>query len=617
MMKSRGDIDPKDTWNLKDLYPGDKECLEDLERVREYADKLATYQGKATSSADALLEVFQLSDGLGLLADKAVTYIRLNFDGDMGEASAKDLLGRVDFLMAYVGEKLAFLEPELLAMEPEAFRAYLKQNPGLATYEWSMTKLFRQKDHVLSPSEEELMTRMGVIAGNFDKIFDDLIVNDVEFPEIPGPGGELIAANEANYRKAMESEDREFRRAYYEGLLGTYGKYINTICSALAANTHYHVLAARSRHYVSSLEKALAPNHIPLSVYDGLIGTLRDNLAPLQEYLSFRRTTLGYSDLHFYDLFVPLVKGSNRSYTFEEARDIVLEAVAPLGKAYQETMSRAFSERWVDIYPNKGKATGAYATAVYGVHPYSLLNFNGTLDDLFTIIHEMGHAMHSHYSNTNQPYADAGYCIFTAEVASTVNENLLFHYLLNRSSSPEEKAYLISSHLDSIRSTLYRQGFFADFERYMHNMVESGEPMTPQVLCAAYRELYALYYGPDFFIDDCLTYEWSRIPHFYRPFYVYQYATGISAAICLARSILAEGSPGVEPYLRFLSSGGSKDPIELLMEAGVNLSASGNPTAGAEDLFEDIAKASPVLAAIADFRENLTALKGLLSNNSF
>ena len=594
-MKQRSEIDPKDTWNLKDLYADDQECLADVEKIREIADRIASWHGRAASSPDALLEVFKLSDEIGLTADRACTYIRLNFDSDMGEASAKDLLGRLDFLAAYIGEKLAFLEPELLAMDPEIFRDYLRQNPDLSAYEWYMTKLFRQKDHVLTPAEEELMTRMGVVAGNFDKIFDDLTVNDIEYPEIIGPDGGPLIANEANYRKAMESDNRSFRQQYYTSLLGTYGKFINTICSSLAANTHYHVLAAKSRGYASSLHMALAPNNIPPAVYDNLIAALRANLAPLHEYLAFRRQVLGYADLHFYDLFTPLVKGANRSYTFEEAKTIVLEAVAPLGRGYQEDMARAFSGRWIDIYPNKGKATGAYATGVYGVHPYSLLNFNGTLDDLFTIIHELGHAMHSHYSNTSQPFVDAGYCIFTAEVASTVNENLLFHYLLEHSAGREEKAYLISSHLDSIRSTLYRQGFFADFERYMHSRMEAGEPLTPQALCAAYRDLYTVYYGPDFYVDDCLTYEWGRIPHFYRPFYVYQYATGISAAICLAGKILAEGGSGTGPYLRFLSAGGSGDPIALLKEAGVDLSSD-----------------KPVLDAVADFAGNLAVLKDIL-----
>ncbi|MDR0469182.1 MAG: oligoendopeptidase F [Peptococcaceae bacterium] len=591
-MKLRNEIDTKDTWNLDDLYPGDAECLEDVEKIRRIADRIADYQGRVASTAEILLEVLSLSDEMGLLIERAFTYIRLHFDSDMGEPSAKELLGRLDFLSSYLGEKLAFLEPEMLAMDPGMFRTYAEQSPSLAAYDWSMTKLFRQKSHILSTSEEELMNRMGVVAGNFDKIFDDLTVNDVVFPDVEGPDGSLVTANEANYRKALESEDRTFRGRYYEGLLGTYGRFINTICTALAANTHYHVLAAKSRHYASSLMKALAPNNIPRSVYDNLISTLRDNLKPLQEYLAFRRESLGYTDLHFYDLFVPLVKGVNRSYTFDEAKEIVLEAVAPLGHEYQSQMARAFSERWVDIYPNKGKATGAYATGVYGVHPYSLLNFNGTLDDLFTIIHEMGHAMHSLYSDTNQPYVDSQYCIFTAEVASTVNENLLFHYLLARSANPGEKAYLLSSHLDSIRSTLYRQGFFADFERYMHSQIESDEPLTPTKLCEAYRELYALYYGPDFFIDECLTFEWSRIPHFYRPFYVYQYATGVSAAICLARGVLHDSGSAVDHYLRFLSAGGSKDPIDLLKAAGVDLSST-----------------APILAAVTDFAENLTALK--------
>ena len=591
-MKPRSETSIKDTWNLNDLYPGDKECLDDLERIRGIAGRIASYQGRVTSSSDILLETLKLSDEMGILAERAFAYIRLNFDSDMGEPAAKDLLGRLDFLMSYLGEALAFLEPEMLSMDPEVFRSYMLQTPDLSVYHWFMTKLFRMKNHVLSSQEEELMSRMRVVAGNFDKIFDDLIVNDVTFPVIAGPDGEPYPANEANYHLAMESDDRDFRARYYESLLGTYRQFINTICTALAANTHYHVLAAKSRRYTSSLEKALAPNNIPLAVYDNLIAALRDNLAPLQEYLAFRRKALGYDDIHFYDLFTPLVKGVNKSYTFEEAREIVLEAVAPLGLDYQTDMARAFSERWLDIYPSKGKATGAYATGVYGVHPYSLLNFNGTLDDLFTIIHELGHAMHSFYSDARQPFVDAGYCIFTAEVASTVNEYLLFHYLLKRSVSSQEKAYLFSIHLDSIRSTLYRQGFFADFERYMHASVESGEPLTPQTLCGAYRELYALYYGPDFFIDDLLTYEWSRIPHFYRPFYVYQYATGVSAAICLAKGILEEGESAAGPYLRFLSSGGGKDPIELLKDAGVDLST-----------------AEPILSAVADFAENLASLK--------
>ena len=596
-MQTRNEADPNYTWNLADLYTDDSSCLADLDKISGLADRIASMKGKATSDAPTLLEILRLSDELGLLADRACTYIRLRFDSDMGEPSAKELYGRMHYLLTNVGEKTAFLEPELLSMAPETFQAYREAEPALAVYSWSMEKLFRQKSHVLSAPEEELLNRMGAVAGNFDKIFDDLTVNDIIFPDVSGPGGETTTANEANYRKAMESEDRPFRQRYYEGLLGTYQQFVNTLCTSLAANTHYHVLAAKSRHYASSLEKALSPDHIPTTVYDRLISTLRENLTPLRDYIALRRSTLGYSDIHFYDLFVPLVSGHSRSYTFEDAREILLAAVAPLGGDYRDTMARAFSERWMDVYPNKGKATGAYATGVYGIHPYSLLNFSGTLDDLFTIIHELGHALHSHYSNANQPFVDAGYCIFTAEVASTVNENLLFHYLLKQASSAEDRAWLLSSHLDSIRSTLYRQGFFADFERSVHSLVESDEPVTPEGLCAAYRKLYEIYYGPDFFIDDCLTYEWSRIPHFYRPFYVYQYATGISAAICLVRSILQEGAPAVQRYLRFLSAGGSGDPIDLLKDAGVDLSTT-----------------EPVEAAVSEFAESLAALKEALSS---
>ena len=591
-VKTRKEADPKYTWNLDDLYRSDKECLEDLDKITAIARRIADMKGRITSGAGTLLEALRLSDEMGILADRVFSYIKLYFDSDMGEPLAKDLFGRSRLILTDISEMLAFVEPELLTMAPETFSEYADRLPDLKLYEWYMKKLFRQRAHVLSAPMEELMSRMSSVASNFDKIFDDLTVNDIIYPEIPGPDGQTVTANEANYRRALESDDRDFRRLYYDSLLGSYKQFVNTICSALAANTHYHALAAKSRDYASSLEKALAPDNIPLAVYDNLIATLRDNLAPLQDYLSFRREALGYSDLHFYDLFAPLAKGQNNTYSYEQAKEIALAAVAPLGADYQSVMRAAFDRRWIDVYPNKGKATGAYAAGVYGAHPYSLLNFNGTHDDIFTIAHELGHVMHSYYSDSNQPFVHAGYSIFTAEVASTVNECLLFHYLLEKSSGPSEKAYLLSRHLDSIRSTLYRQGFFADFERDVHKLIESGQPATPEVLCSAYRDLYELYYGKDFTIDESLTYEWSRIPHFYRPFYVYQYATGISAAICLTRAILSEGAPAVDAYLRFLKSGGSKDPIDLLKEAGVDLSTT-----------------APVEAAVAQFAECLAALK--------
>jgi oligoendopeptidase F len=585
-------VDTRDTWNLTDLYPERQDCLASLDRIAQMTDELAGYKDRLTSSGQTLLEALELGDQMGILAERACAGARLTFDSDMGDPDAREMYARLEYLLSNMGEKLAYMEPELLRLPPAAFQAFQAETPGLSRYQWMMTKLFRQKEHVLSASEEELLNRMGVVGGNFDKIFDDLTVNDILFPTVDDPDGQPVVANEANYRKALESENRDFRRRFYDGLLGAYAQFANTITSILAGSVRYHTLAAKSRRYDSSLERAWAPDNIPVAVYDNLITTLRENLAPLREYLAFRQEALGYGELRFYDLFVPLVKGRRRDYTFAEARDIVMAAVAPLGKEYQATMSRAFSERWIDIYPNKGKATGAYATGVFDVHPYILLNFNGTQDDLFTLIHELGHAMHSHYSDTHQPFVDSSYCIFTAEVASTVNENLLFHYLLAQAQSREDRAYLLSSHLDSVRSTLYRQGFFADFERYMHRLAEADEPLVPQSLREAYRELYTLYYGPDFTVDDSLTYEWARIPHFYRPFYVYQYATGISAAICLARGILREGGERVTDYLRFLQSGGSGDPIDLLARAGVDLSTT-----------------APIQAAVADFAETLAALK--------
>lgn len=591
-MRIRQDVPVEETWNLQDLYSEPTLYDKDLGKLQLLTEELVAHKGYLTYSADGLYQMLQVQERLGKALERVAAYARLTFDSDMGNPQSKRLYEGLDNLLTSIGEKLSFIEPELLQMEPATFEAYLAEKPELKHFQWMMTKLFRQKAHILSTEEEEIMTRMGSLAGSFDKIFDDLTVNDIQYPTIEDDKGQPLVANEANYRKTLESQDRSLRQRYYDALLGTYSQYINTITSTLIGNTKYHVMAAKTRGYGSSLEKALSPGNIPTSVYDNLIATVGKSLQPLQDYLAFRQEVLGYETLHFYDLFVPLLEDHKASYTFEQAQAIVLEAVAPLGEDYQKTLKRAFDERWIDIYPNKGKATGAYAMGVYGVHPFSLLNFNGTLDDIFTLAHEMGHAMHSYYSDTHQPYVDASYSIFTAEVASTVNEYLLFHHLLSQAETPQEKVPLLSNHLDGIRSTLYRQTFFADFERTMHQMVEKDEPMVADRLCELYKGLYERYYGPLFTIDDSLTYEWARIPHFYRPFYVYQYATGISAAIALAKGVLENGEPAIIAYLDFLKSGGSKDPIDLLRHAGV-----------------DMSRPEPIKAAIADFQETLNQLR--------
>jgi len=594
-LKKRTDVPLQYTWDTSSLYSSQQAWEDDLQEICKQVGRIVDSKGKITTSAPNLLEALQLMDQIGIKLEWAASYARMNFDVDMGSAASKQNYERIDNLYSKIGPELAFYEPELLKLEPAVFEQFVSEQPALKTYAFMFEKLFKEKEHVLSTNEEEILSRMGSLSSTFKKIFDDITVLDLEFPEIDDGQGKKITANETNYRIILNSYDRDLRERYFKAFLGAYGSHINSLTSSATGNLKYRVFTAKTRKYATSRQMSLDQNHIPVAVYDTLIRTVRENAHLLQRYIAFRQQTLQYKDIHFYDLFVPLVKDVEKTFTFEEARDIVLDALSILGPDYQKVLQTAFSQRWIDVYPNKGKTPGAYASGIFNLHPYSLLNFTGTMDDIFTIAHELGHVMHSYYSNRTQPYVDSDYVIFTAEVASTVNEYLLYRYFLNRSTSKDDKAYLLSMHLDSIRSTLYRQTFFADFEQQMHDMVEQDTPVTPDFLCDSYRKLYELYHGPDFSIDDELTYEWARIPHFYNSFYVYQYATGLSAAITLAKGILAEGgqktSAALSAYLNFLTRGGSDYPINLLKGAGVDLSTS-----------------APIIAALQDFSDTLELL---------
>lgn len=596
-LKKRSEIREEFTWNLKDLYENQNSWEKDLKEIENLSKKIASNRGNITKSAQNLIETLKMMDQLGIKLDRAGSYSRMAFDVDMGNSQSKNNYETIDNLFTRISDQLAFYEPELLTLEPETFQKYVAEKKELKTYEFMFEKLFKLKEHVLSMEEEILLSRMDSLGGSFRKIFDDITVNDMDFPEIEGDKGEKVIANEVNYRKMLTSYNRSLRESYFKGLLGTYGAHINSLASSTYGNVKYHAFLAKSRKYKSSREMALTQNHIPLDVYDTLINTVRSNVHILQKYLDLRKKTLKYKDLHFYDLFVPLTQNSQQTYTYENAQEILFDALKILGEDYINVLKTAFKDRWVDLYPNKGKASGAYANGVFGVHPYSLLNFTGTLEDIFTMAHELGHVMHSYHSNISQPFVDSQYVIFTAEVASTVNEYILYRYLLNKANTKEEKAYLLSLHLDSVRSTLYRQTFFADFEMQMHAMAENNVPLTPETLCETYKKLYQHYHGSDFVIDKELEYEWARIPHFYNSFYVYQYATGISAAIALAKNIINGEEKALPKYLGFLQKGGSDYPINILRDAGVDMTTS-----------------SPILAALEDFSETLELLKENLPN---
>ncbi|NLT95329.1 MAG: oligoendopeptidase F [Clostridia bacterium] len=585
----------KYTWDLTHLYSKTEDWYKDVEETKKLAQTIVNLKGKVTQSAKNLLDTLTLNDELGIKFSKIYVYAKTSFDQDMKNAQTKELFEIADALSTKIQDQLAFLEPELLKLDETKYKKFVKIQPKLEIYNHMFEKLFKKKPHILSADKEEILSKMNSLGNTFEKVYDDITVNDIEYPEVKGSDGKTIIANNTNYHRALVSQDRTLRKNFFKALLGTYGKYINTLTSIYYGSVKHDVFLAKTRNYKSARQMALHNNFIPEEVYDNLIKTVRENAGVLQDYIAFRKKVLNLDTIHFYDLFVPIVKGVDKTYTYEEAQELVLEATSVLGSDYTDVLKEAFNNRWIDVFPGKNKVSGAYAIEAYGEHPYSLLNFNGTLNDVFTIAHELGHVMHSYYSSKHQPFVNSDYTIFTAEVASTVNEQLLFNHLIKNSSTKEEKALLLSDHLDNIRSTLYRQTLFADFESQTHQMVEEEKPLLPDTLNNLHAELYRIYHGEDFVIDQELSYEWARIPHFYRAFYVYQYATGISAAISIADKILAEGEPAVKRYREFLTKGGSDYSINLLKIAGV-----------------DMTSPEPILDAIGNFKETLEELKRLL-----
>lgn len=582
-------------WSLREMFPADEDWNREMEQASEVAKALAGRKGHLAENAEALAETARLYLELEEKLYRLMVFANSNFDQNMADPAAKKLYETAQNQSTAIGEALSFMAPELMQYSMEDFNRYCEEKPELKEFAHFAEDFFARKEHILSDEMETLLVRMNDMGESFSKVFEDLTVNDMEFPMIQTLEGESIRANEANYAMALENSDPAFRRDYYKGLLGTYQKHINTLTSIHYGSVKNDCFTAKSRKYASARAAALFANHIPETVYDNLLETVRANVEPLHEYVAFRKERLGLDTLYFSDLFVPLVQESARKYTYEEAQKLVLDAVSVLGEDYTALIQKAFDERWIDVYPREAKRTGAYSTGAYKCKPYVLLNFTGTLDDVFTLAHELGHSLHTWFSNENQPLLYSGYSIFCAEVASTLNEQLLSRWLFEHSTSKEEKALLLCKRLDDIRSTFYRQTMFADFEYQTHKLVEAGEPLVPETLCGIHRKLNEDYYGPELTVDDYLSCEWARIPHFYSAFYVYQYATGIAASTAIAHRIFIEGAPAVADYRKFLTTGGSGHPIDLLKIAGV-----------------DMASPKPVLDTIETFRTTLQELKALL-----
>ncbi|EOD01803.1 oligoendopeptidase F [Caldisalinibacter kiritimatiensis] len=571
--KERKDIDPKYKWDLQDMYENEELWEEDFEKAKELSKKVLEYKGRVGESSKTLLEVIKLKLDISRVVENLYTYAKMRQDEDTREDTYQALTDRASSLMVEIEGILSFITPEILQINENTLNEYIEKEEDLKLYKHHLEQIIRRKDHILSKEEEAIIAQVGDLANGPENAFSMLNNADLKFPKIKDENGEEVEITHGKFIPLMESKDRRVRREAFKGLYDTYTKYKNTFASILSTNIKKDVFYAKVRKYNSSLEAALDANKIPTEVYDNLIKAVHDNLDSMYKYMKIRKEALGLDKLHMYDIYTPIVKDIEMKVPFEEAKDIIIEGLKPLGKDYLDVLKEGFESRWIDVYENTGKRSGAYSWGSYDSKPYVLLNYQDNLDSVFTTAHEMGHSLHSYFTRKNQPYVYGNYSIFVAEVASTANEALLMDYMLNNTNDKQKKLYLLNYYLEQFRGTVYRQTMFAEFEKIIHEKVENGESLTAEKLCSLYRELNEKYYGPHVVIDEQIAMEWARIPHFYYNYYVYQYATGFSAAIALSQKILKEGKEAVDKYIEFLSSGESDYPINVLKKAGVDMTS--------------------------------------------
>lgn len=576
----------EDLWDLTDLYPSDEAWQADFDKLKELAAKVPEYQGCLGSSAKTLLEYARLDEQIGLLLDRLANYAQRKNDEDTRVAAYQAMVAKLTALWVEVAAAGAFETPELLAIPDETLEQFYKDEPDLELYRRSFWNVRRKKAHILSDAEEKLLAQAGEMAQAPDTIFSMFNDADLKFEDAVDQDGGHHPLSQGTYVSYLESRDRQLRKSAFENLYAQYGAYRNTVAAVLAAQVKQLQFFSQARHYPSSLHMALDGTNVPVEVYYNLIDTVHQNLDRMHRYVALRKKLLGLDELHMYDVYAPLVKTEKRHIPFEQAKQTVYDALAPMGEAYRAILKEGYDNRWIDVYENVGKRSGAYSAGPK-VHPYVLLNYTGTLDSQFTLAHEMGHAIHSYLSNKHQPAVYADYVIFVAEVASTCNETLLMYHLLDQTTDRYERAELINHFLEQFKGTLYRQTMFAEFELKIAERNQNGESLTADDLCALYRQLNEAYFGPEMVLDPQIDMEWARIPHFYYNYYVFQYATGFSAAIALARRIRREGAAAVQDYLSFLSGGCSKDPIDLLKGAGVDMTTAA-PIQEALDLFAEL-----------------------------
>ena len=585
-LPQRSEVKKEDTWATEDMYVSDEAWEAELATVEADKDALAAYAGKLGESGETLCAYLTLMEKVDEKLSLLANYCMRKADEDTRNAFYQAMSGKFMSQMVALGTACSFETPEIMAIEDETLEQFYKDYPGLERYRRYLTDKRRHKAHSLSAQEERLLALAGDMAGSPDNIYGMFADADLTFDDAIDGEGNTRPLSQSTFISYQGSPDRALRKSAYENLYKGFGNFRNTAAAILNAQNKKLKFYADARRYNSTLEASLSRTNVPTSVYENLIEAVHKNMDKMHRYVRLRKKLLGVDELHFYDVYANLVSGVDKKIPYEEAKQTIYDALAPLGEDYRKVLLEGFNNRWVDIYPNEGKRSGAYSAGA-SVHPYVLMNYTGTLDSQFTLAHEMGHALHSWHSNKYQNPIDADYVIFVAEVASTCNEALLMEYLLAKTTDKKERAYLINHFMEQFKGTLYRQTMFAEFELIMGRLTAEGKTLTADLLCSEYKKLNEQYFGPDMVVDDQIALEWARIPHFYYNYYVFQYATGYSAAIALSRRILKEGEPAVRDYIKFLSGGCSKSPIELLRDAGVDME-SPEPVEQALQLFGEL-----------------------------
>ncbi|WP_195695349.1 oligoendopeptidase F [Priestia megaterium] len=595
-LPSRSEIKVEDTWKLEDIFASDDAWEKEFEEVKALIPQMEKFKGKLGESAQTLYDALQEQDELTMRVSKLYTYAHMRYDQDTTNSFYQGLNDRIKTLYTQIASALSYVTPEILSIEESKIKQYMAEHKELKLYAHALDEITRERPHILSESEEALLAQASEVLGSSSNTFGMLNNADLEFPSIKDENGEEVEITHGRYIRFLESSARRVREEAFKAVYETYGKFKNTFASTLSGTVKKDNFSARVRHYNSARHSALSTNNIPEEVYDNLVKTVNDNLHLLHRYIDLRKKVLGIEELHMYDLYTPLVKDVKMEVTYEEAKDYILKGLKPLGEDYLNVLKEGFENRWVDVHENKGKRSGAYSSGTYGTNPYILMNWQDNVNNLFTLAHEFGHSVHSYYTRKTQPYPYGDYSIFVAEVASTCNEALLNDYLLKTIDDEKQRLYLLNHYLEGFRGTVFRQTMFAEFEHDVHVRAQNGEPLTPELLTKLYYDLNKKYFGDNLVIDEEIGLEWARIPHFYYNYYVYQYATGFSAAAALSKQILEEGDAAVERYVGFLKSGSSDYPIEVLKKAGVDMTTS-----------------QPIEEALAVFEEKLTEMERLLN----